>query len=240
MRVARAAEGIRHRSETVDSLLVQAACIALAAYSYASLPDRLVSVHSNTFTALRWTAPILWALFFVSILIVLPPARFEPLINPLAANPIWRRAAGVLIWLFGLAQLWVISLLVHFLLHNKVTHNGTELIHIAARIEGTTIVITAFIFWLLDSGGPITRQRGIPADTDFLWPQLENPQYGSPNWRPDFLDYLYVSFTNATAFSPTDVMPLRSRMKMVMMVEAGASAITLVLVAARAVNILNA
>ena len=239
MRVTRAAEGILHRTESIDSLLVQAGAIGLAAYSYASLPDRLVSVHSNTFTALRWTAPLLWGLFLVSILIVLPPARFEPLINPLAANPVWRRAAAVLIWMFGLAQLWVISLLVHFLLHNKVTHNGTELIHIAARIEGTTIVITAFIFWLMDSGGPIMRQRGIPPDTDFLWPQLENPQFGPTNWRPDFLDYLYISFTNAIAFSPTDVMPLKARMKMVMMVEAGASAVTLILVAARAVNILN-
>jgi hypothetical protein len=237
--VGRAVEGIRHRAESVDSLFVQALSIALAAYSYASLPDKLVSVHSNTFTAARWAAPVLWTVFFVSILVVLPPARFEPLVSPLAANPVWRKAAGILIWLFGLAQLWVIGLLVHFLLHNRVTHNGTELIHIAARIEGTTIAITAFIFWMADSGGPIARQHGIPPDTDFLWPQLENPQFGPANWRPGFLDYLYLSFTNATAFSPTDVMPLSARMKMVMMVEAGASAVTLVLVAARAVNILN-
>jgi hypothetical protein len=169
----------------------------------------------------------------------MPPARLEPLISPLAANPVWSKAAGVLVWLFGLAQLWVIGLLVHFLLHNRVTHNGTDLIHIAARIEGTTIAITTFIFWLIDSGGPIARQSGIPPDADFLWPQLENPQFAQSDWRPGFLDYLYISFTNATAFSPTDVMPLTSRVKMVMMVEAAASATTLVLVAARAVNILN-
>jgi len=72
-----------------------------------------------------------------------------------------------------------------------------------------------------------------------MWPQTENPQLAPAGWQPGFLDYLYLSFTNATAFSPTDVMPLSQRMKMVMMVEAGASAITLVLVAARAVNILN-
>jgi hypothetical protein len=237
--VERAVEGIRHRAESVDSLFVQAAAIALAAYSYATLPDKLVSVHSNTFTAVRWASPVLWAVFFASILVVLPPARFEPLISPFAANPVWRRAAGVLIWLFGVAQLWVIGLLVHFLLHKQLTQNGTDLIHIAARIEGTTIAITAFIFWMVDSGGPIARQSGIRPAPDFLWPQLESPQFARRDWRPGFLDYLYVSFTNATAFSPTDVMPLSARMKMVMMVEAGASAITLVLVAARAVNILN-
>ena len=239
MTVGRAVEGIRHRAESYDSLAVMAAAIALAAYSYASLPARLVSVHSNTFTAIRWTSPVLWSLFFVSILVVMPPPGFEPLISPLAARPVWRKAGTVLVWLFGLAQLWVIGLLVHFLLHKQLTQNGTDLIHIAARIEGTTIVVTAFVFWLLDAGGPIARETGLPHAADFLWPQTENPAVAPPGWAPSFLDYLYVSFTNATAFSPTDVMPLSSRAKMVMMVEAGASAITLVLVAARAVNILN-
>ncbi len=240
MTVGRAVHGIRRRAETYESLATMGAAIALAAYSYATLPDKLVSVHSNTFTAVRWASPVLWALFFVSILVVMPPPGFEPVISPLAARPIWRKAGTVLVWFFGLAQLWVIGLLVHFLLHNKVTNNGTDLIHIAARIEGTTIVIGAFTFWLLDKGGPIARQEGLPHAPDFLWPQTENPSVAAPGWAPSFLDYLYLSFTNAVAFSPTDVMPLSARMKMVMMVEAGASAITLVLVAARAVNILNA
>jgi hypothetical protein len=214
--------------------------MAGAAYSYATLPDRFVSVHSNTFTAAHWLAPVLWGLFFLAILVVLPPTRLEPLVSPLAARPVWRKGGTALVWLFGLAQLWVIGLLVHFLLHNRVTNNGTELIHIAARIEGTTIVITTFVFWLMDAGGPIARQAGLGQAPDFLWPQTENPGIAPTGWQPTFLDYLYVSFTNATAFSPTDVMPLSTRMKMVMMIEAGASAITLVLVAARAVNILNA
>src|SRR5437763_5744917 len=111
----RSVQGVLRRAETVDSLLVQALAIALAAYSYASLPNKLVSVHSNTFTAIRWTSPVLWTVFFASILVVLPPARFEPLISPFAANPVWRRAAGVLLWLFAASQLWVIGLLVHFL-----------------------------------------------------------------------------------------------------------------------------
>jgi hypothetical protein len=172
--------------------------------------------------------------------IVLPPARFEPVISPLAARPVYRKMGTVLLWFFGLAQLWVIGLLVHFLLHKQVTNNGTDLIHIAARIEGTTIVIAAFAFWALDAGGPLARQEGLGHPPDFMWPQTENPQFATPGWAPSFLDYLFVSFTNAIAFSPTDTMPLSSRMKMVMMVEAGASAITVILVAARAVNILNA
>lgn len=233
-------EGIRRRAETYFSLATMGGACALAAYSYASIPDKLVSVHSNTFTAIRWVSPVLWAFFFVSIVIVLPPARFEPVISPLAARPVYRKMGTVLLWFFGLAQLWVIGLLVHFLLHKQVTNNGTDLIHIAARIEGTTIVIAAFAFWALDAGGPLARQEGLGHPPDFMWPQTENPQFATPGWAPSFLDYLFVSFTNAIAFSPTDTMPLSARMKMVMMVEAGASAITVILVAARAVNILNA
>jgi hypothetical protein len=240
MTVERAVEGLRRRAETYSSIATMGGACALAAYSYATLPTRLVSVHSNTFTAIRWAAPVLWTLFFISIVIVVPPKGVEPLVSPLAARPMYRKAGTFMIWFFGLAQLWVISLLVHFLLHNKVTNNGTDLIHIAARIEGTTIVVAAFAFWLIDSGGPIARQEGLPNPPDFMWPQTENPQFAAPGWAPSFLDYLFVAFTNGVAFSPTDTMPLSTRMKMVMMVEAGASAITLILVAARAVNILNA
>jgi hypothetical protein len=238
--VERAVSEIRRRAETYESLATMGAACALAAYSYATLPTKLVSVHSNTFTVIRYAAPVLWTLFFLSIIVILPPRRFEPVVSPLAARPIWRKAGTFMIWFFGLAQIWVISLLVHFLLHNKVTNNGTDLIHIAARVEGTTIVVAAFAFWLLDSGGPIARQEGLPHAPDFIWPQTENPQFARPDWAPSFLDYLYVAFTNGVAFSPTDTMPLSTRVKMVMMVEAGASAITLILVAARAVNILNA
>ena len=239
MTVERAVGEIRRQAETYASLAIMGGACALAAYSYATLPTRLISVHSNTFTALRYAAPVLWTLFFVSIIVILPPKGFEPVVSPLAARPAYRKAGTFMISLFGIAQLWVISLLVHFLLHNKVTNNGTDLIHIAARIEGTTIVVAAFAFWLIDSGGPIARQERLPNPPDFMWPQTENPQFAHPGWAPSFLDYLFVAFTNGIAFSPTDTMPLTSRMKMVMMVEAGASAITLILVAARAVNILN-
>ena len=93
---------------------------------------------------------MLWTLFFLSIVIILPPKGVEPRGQPARGRPAYRKAGTFMIWLFGIAQLWVISLLVHFLLHNKVTNNGTDLIHIAARVEGTTIVVAAFAFWLLD------------------------------------------------------------------------------------------
>jgi uncharacterized membrane protein len=72
-----------------------------------------------------------------------------------------------------------------------------------------------------------------------LFPQTATPEFASPGWRPKFLDYLYVSFTNATAFSPTDAMPLTQWAKMLMLVESASSLLLLVMVAARAVNILH-
>ena len=68
---------------------------------------------------------------------------------------------------------------------------------------------------------------------------MENPQLAEPGWHPRFVDYLYISFTNAVAFSPTDAMPLRRRVKALMLTESGVSAITVLLVAARAVSILD-
>ena len=229
-----------HFAETNWSLFVQALAAGGAAYSYATLPDRLFTVRSNTFDAIHWLAPLLWALFFLSILAVLPPARFAPLIGRLPLRRDWHLAAVGFMWFFGLAQLWVIGLLIHFILDKRVlAGSGSELIHTAARIEGTTIAIAAFVFWMMDSGGPIRRQKEIRANPDLLWPQLESSRFAPADWRPGFLDYLYLSFTNAAAFSPTDVMPLTGRMKMVMMIEGAASAVTLLLVAARAVNILS-
>jgi hypothetical protein len=229
-----------HFAETNWSLVVQAIAAGAAAYSYATLPEKLFTARSNTFDAIHWLAPLLWFLFFLSILAVLPPARFAPLISRLTLRRDWRLAAAGFLWLFGAAQLWVIGLLIHFILdHRVLAGSGSELIHTAARIEGTTIAIAAFIFWMVDSGGPIARQAGERPNPDLLWPQMESKSFAPADWRPSFIDYLYLSFTNATAFSPTDVMPLTDRMKMIMMIEAGASAVTLLLVAARAVNILS-
>ena len=76
-----------------------------------------------------------------------------------------------------------------------------------------------------------------PPRPDFQFPQLENPQLAEPNWRPHLVDYIYVSFTNSIAFSPTDAMPLSRWAKLLMLTESSISAITVLLVAARAVNI---
>ena len=116
--------------------------------------------------------------------------------------------------------------------------DGKSMILAAINIYLTNIIIFALWYWEMDGGGPGERQRTPKYDQDFLFPQHQNEPYKHPDWRPTFIDYLYVSSTNAMAFSPTDTMPLSRRAKMLMLVQAAVSLITIALVAARAVNIL--
>ena len=81
------------------------------------------------------------------------------------------------------------------------------------------------------------RLRPAPPPPDFQFPQMENPQLAEPGWQPHLVDYIYVSFTNSIAFSPTDAMPLTRGAKMLMLSESTVSSLTVLLVAARAVNV---
>jgi len=99
--------------------------------------------------------------------------------------------------------------------------------------------VFALWFWELDRGGPDERMRADHGPPDFLFPQMVTPECTLGSWAPRFFDYLYLSFTNATAFSPTDTMPLSTGAKMLMLAESLASLATIAIVASRAVNILG-
>jgi uncharacterized membrane protein len=115
--------------------------------------------------------------------------------------------------------------------------SGGELLFKGTTIWGTNVIAYGLWFWGLDRGGPVRRGQPNPAPPDFQFPQMENPDLAEPGWYPRLFDYIYVSFTNSIAFSPTDSMPLTRRAKMLMLSESAVSAVTILLVAARAVNI---
>jgi len=117
--------------------------------------------------------------------------------------------------------------------------NGRDLILAAVNIYITNIIIFGLWYWEMDGGGPGRRAEIARHEQDFMFPQNQNESYKHPHWRPTFIDYLYVSSTNAMAFSPTDTMPLSRRAKVLMLVQATLSLIAVALVAARAVNILH-
>jgi uncharacterized membrane protein len=117
--------------------------------------------------------------------------------------------------------------------------SGAELLLKAVTIWGTNVITFGLLFWEFDRGGPIRRREPQPPPRDFQFPQDENPTLAEPDWYPRLADYVYIAFTNAIAFSPTDAMPLTRRAKMMMLAESAISATTVLLVAARAVNILR-
>ena len=101
----------------------------------------------------------------------------------------------------------------------------------------TNVIVYGLWFWAVDRGGAVRRLQPDPPPADFQFPQLENPNLAEPGWHPRLFDYVYVSFTNSIAFSPTDAMPLSKWAKMLMLTESALSAITVLLLTARAVNI---
>jgi uncharacterized membrane protein len=118
-------------------------------------------------------------------------------------------------------------------------NSGGQLLFKAIAIWTTNVIAFGLWFWELDRGGPTRRAEPDPPGPDFQFPQMDAEGNSPGGWYPRLVDYLYVSFTNSIAFSPTDTLPLSRRIKMAMLVEASVSAITILLVAARAVNILD-
>jgi uncharacterized membrane protein len=142
-----------------------------------------------------------------------------------------------LVWIFNV--LGVVLLVVSLVAHSGVQMTGRQLLFSGGALWITDAIAFGLAFWELDSGGPVARALSdAPRKPDFQFPQDENPELAAEDWAPRLWDYLYVSQTNSIAFSPTDVMPLTRRAKTLMAAEATLSAITLLLVAARAVNIL--
>ncbi|HEU0241742.1 MAG TPA: hypothetical protein VFR11_21140 [Micromonosporaceae bacterium] len=154
------------------------------------------------------------------------------------------RALGLsLVGAASLATAWSAVRLINELLHNassssSVAHAG-PLLRVGGGIWLTNVIVFALWYWEMDRGGPVARACGTHSHTDFLFAQMTAPEFVSKDWEPAFLDYLYLSFTNATAFSPTDTLPLSRWAKLTMMFQSAVSLATVALVVARAVNVLT-
>jgi len=191
-----------------------------------AVPDRLTL--SRT-----WVLPAIEALLLV-VLVVAGPWRVAQ------RSQLGRLGGLVLVAVASLANGWSAGALVRGLIAGTAGDRATPLLVTGGAIWLTNILIFALWFWELDRGGPAPRAAGARADgADFLFPQMATPGSASPDWEPEFVDYLYVAFTNATAFSPTDTMPLTQRAKLLMLAQSLISLIMAALVIARAVNVLK-
>jgi len=120
------------------------------------------------------------------------------------------------------------------------TPSGPQLLASAAVVLVTNVITYSLVFWELDDGGPIARSLAETREhPDFQFPQDENRELARPGWAPALVDYLYLSLTNSVAFSPTDAMPLTHQAKLLMGLEASISLVTVLVVAARAINVLG-
>ncbi|MGH9103873.1 MAG: hypothetical protein ACRDYD_12960 [Acidimicrobiales bacterium] len=200
--------------------LAVAAAVALTV----TLPDPLLY-------GPRWVLPAVEAVIVLPLSVVAP---FRHRNEPVTV----RWLSFVLIGVAEVANLISLVLLVRSILRGS-SASGSQLVVAAVQIYVTNVLLFALWFWELDRGGPGARMRQDHREPDFLFPQMVTPEAAPRSWTPGFTDYLYVSFTNATAFSPTDTMPLTPTSKMLMLVESVAALLTVAVVAARAVNILK-
>ncbi len=154
-------------------------------------------------------------------------------------HPRRRRIALGLTAFVGAANIYSLGALTHFLLHTKIAPNEGRLLIVAGTLIWlTNFLIFALWYWEMDRGGPGRRAAGHDGPPDFLFPQMSDDRIEPREWRPKFIDYLYVSLTNAAAFSPTDTMPLSPAAKSTMGVQSIVSLVTIGLIVSRAVNIL--
>jgi uncharacterized membrane protein len=179
----------------------------------------------------QWLLPGLEALLLVGLAVASPSRR---------AQHYKRRRAVVLtlVALVSATNAVSLALLVHFLVTGG-HDTGKDLILSGALLWVNNVLIFGLWYWELDRGGPVERMRDAPEPPDFLFVQMSTPELASKDWVPSLVDYLYLSFTNSTAFSPTDTMPLTPMAKSLMAVQSLVALITVGLVVARAVNILG-
>ncbi|MDB6113048.1 MAG: hypothetical protein JWR69_4798 [Pedosphaera sp.] len=138
-----------------------------------------------------------------------------------------------------ISTLAMLSFLVLGMLDRPTAFSGRQLLTSSIGAWLTNILAFSLVYWQIDRGGPEAWANNAILKPDWLFPQSAASEEAPPDWRPTFVDYWFLSFSTATAFSPTDALPLTSRAKMLMMIESTVSLMTLVIVASRAINILG-
>jgi hypothetical protein len=208
-----------------ETRLAVGLAIVAAILLQAFLPDRLTLRPS-------WLLPGLEGVLLIAVTFFYPLRMDRP-------HLIGRLASIGLTAVITAGNATSAALLIVAILDGGGTNDPSVLLGSGASIYVTNIVAFALWYWELDSGGPVLRAEAVKPHPDFLFPQMTAPGLADPNWEPQFVDYLYVSFTNATAFSPTDTMPLARWAKMMMAVQSAIALAAVALVVARAVNILG-
>ena len=207
----------------------------------------------------RWP-PALAILFVLFLMVTLP--------GHVTALPVWvsylaalatmipmavvRLTGGSTLWL-GIERMMIILLATAYVANTIVEladmigvitlhpsgNNAFSLLSSSVAIWVANVLTFSLLYWQIDQGGQSVRASNSSVKPDWVFPQPAKPEDLPPDWRPLFLDYLYLGYNTATAFSPTDALPLTSRAKVLMMLQSIISLVTIIAVAARAINILG-
>jgi uncharacterized membrane protein len=177
---------------------------------------------------------------------LLPMLELALLVALVAANPFRMhresavlRAAGLaLTALVGVSNGWSALLLATRILDGGYTGSPAALLGTGGAIWLTNVLAFALLYWEVDGGGPGARGGPVARTPDLAFAQTQAPELAPRGWRPEFADYLFVAFTAGTSFGPTDVAVLSRRLKVALMTQAAVALVVVVLVVARAVNVL--
>jgi hypothetical protein len=180
-----------------------------------------------------------WVPFLLTISLIVPMVALQ-LTTPKAR---WLRVERIVILFFlaiaGFALVKSLVSLLYEMVRRSFEVTGIQLLTSSVAAWATNVLLFSLVYWRLDRGGPEARANHTNTKPDWLFPQQGVPEYVPPDWHPTFVDYLFLAFDTATAFSPTDALPLTPRAKMLMMLQSIISLVTIMAVAARAINILG-
>jgi hypothetical protein len=182
-----------------------------------------------------------WILYIVGTLVLVPTV----MAGMLPRHIIWLRIERGVTFFFvavaGVCNVGILAILIFEMIRRARITDGLHLLSSSIAIWATNVLMFSLLYWQLDRGGPAARASATPERPDWIFPAEQAPDGAVRlGWRPQFVDYLFLGFSTATAFSTTDALPLTGRAKMAMMIESTVSLVTLAVVAARAINILGA
>jgi hypothetical protein len=179
-----------------------------------------------------------WILPFVAIAMIVPMAA----LSLTTAQGRWLSIERIVTMLFfvivGLGDAHNLTELLTKMVYHSGEITGLRLLNSSIAVWASMVLVFSLAYWRIDRGGPESRANHRNGKPDWLFPQRE-AQEAAEEPEPRFVDYLFLAFCTATAFSPTDTLPLTARAKLLMMLESMISLVTIVAVAARAINILG-
>ena len=178
-----------------------------------------------------WLGPLL-QLVLLGVLIAQDPGRID------RRSPALQRLMVALLVVMTVGTVTSVTVLAVDILAGVEGVTATVLLGRGAAIWFENVILFSLWYWQFDRGGPAERAAGTAVPPSFAFPENATPELAPAGWRPAYPDYLYLAYTNATAFSPTDTLPVRRWAKLTMMVQSTLSLVIAILVLARAINIL--